>query len=708
MTQRSFRIFWLSAAILACLLPLLRSDPATSSTAKKDGTPENPAAATKAPALPAPSKVHPKFSRDPYLQLATPTSIRILWRTREVLNPVVKWGSDRQSLTHSVTEEKGIAVRRTAIEGESTEGTKPLHSAPPKTTQYEATLTQLTADTKYFYAIYDGEVRLTPDDGTFYFRTLPDPGQPREAWMWVAGDGGTGGRTQAAVHQAMINYSGSKGINLDLFLHVGDMAYTSGLDSEFQGRFFQMYASTLRNTVCWPAMGNHEGKTSKGLDGVGPYYDGYMTPTTGESGGLASGREAYYSFDFGRIHFIVLDSCDESITKRLKLTKLGDSMMEWLKADLEKAKADWLIAYWHHPPYTKGSHDSDSQKDFESIVMRETFMPILESAGVDLVLTGHSHIYERSMLMDGAYVTPTTAKNVIINDGDGDPGGDGAYHKSAGLNPHEGTVNIVTGNAGTSLKRLGTMPVMKKIILEHGSVLINVKDDVLHAMMLNKEGVVRDNFQIIKRGKVPVLAKIALPKPAPQMETIKSVKADGAPGEDSAPQIAARKLPKSFSDLIPKNVEWRYFLGEPPKDWTSATFDDSSWPRGKAGFGYGDGDDATKLDMANKYSRVFIRREFVLTGKEDLTKLGLGVAYDDGFIAYINGEEVARSANLSGDGPAAEVKRPHEANGAYEYFPLEDLKDVVKSGRNILCILGLNDEISSTDFSLIPTLIVEH
>ena len=100
-------------------------------------------------------------------------------------------------------------------------------------------------------------------------------------------------------------------------------------------------------------------------------------------------------------------------------------MAQWLKADLEKTKAEWLIAYFHHPPYTKGSHDSD--KEEQLIEMREHIMPILESGGVDIVFTGHSHIYERSMLIDGAYATPTVSEGVILDDGDGNPNGDGPY-----------------------------------------------------------------------------------------------------------------------------------------------------------------------------------------------------------------------------------------------------------------------------------------
>src|SRR4030095_10302026 len=95
----------------------------------------------------------------------------------------------------------------------------------------------------------------------------------------------------------------------------------------------------------------------------------------------------------------------------------------WLKVDLEQARTgrtDWIVAFFHHPPYTKGTHDSD--REMQLIEMRTHIMPILDSGGVDLVLTAHSHIYERSMLVDSAYATPTVAAGVIPNDGEGDAG----------------------------------------------------------------------------------------------------------------------------------------------------------------------------------------------------------------------------------------------------------------------------------------------
>ena len=357
-----------------------------------------------------------EVSRAPYLQLATQDSIHIVWRTDGPIYPVVRWGATPDALCHQLMGEEIL----TRTPGErNADNPQPLHSAPEGTRQFEAVLSGLDPDTLYFYAIFDSTRPLTEseDAATYFFRTLPVPGQPHPLRFWVVGDSGTGGEPPAKVHRAMRRFTAREMRPLDLYIHVGDMAYNDGKDAEFSKNFFAMYERTLRNTVVWPAMGNHEGHTSNGKTGVGPYYDGYVCPTKGEAGGVPSGKEAYYAFDYGRVHFIVLDSFHHD-------RKPDGAMARWLEADLEKTTdADWIVAYWHHPPYSLGSHDSNKEK--ELVEMREHLMPILESGGVDVVFTGHSHIYERSMLMDGAYATPTVANNVILDDGDGDPNGDG-------------------------------------------------------------------------------------------------------------------------------------------------------------------------------------------------------------------------------------------------------------------------------------------
>lgn len=81
-------------------------------------------------------------------------------------------------------------------------------------------------------------------------------------------------------------------------------------------------------------------------------------------------------------------------------------MYQWLLNDLQLNKAKWIIAIRHHPPYSKGTHNSDVE--IEMVDMRNNIVPLLERFGVDLVLTGHSHTYERSYFIHGHYGVEST------------------------------------------------------------------------------------------------------------------------------------------------------------------------------------------------------------------------------------------------------------------------------------------------------------
>jgi acid phosphatase type 7 len=131
--------------------------------------------------------------------------------------------------------------------------------------------------------------------------TAPAPGTAKPTRVWVLGDPGTGSSAQTAVRDAYYNFTGSR--YTDLWLMLGDNAYSSGTDSEFQSKLFNVYAAMLRKSVLFPTRGNHESASSGGNV---VYYNVFTMPRAGESGGVASGSEAYYSFDYGNIHFICL------------------------------------------------------------------------------------------------------------------------------------------------------------------------------------------------------------------------------------------------------------------------------------------------------------------------------------------------------------------------------------------------------------------
>ena len=173
--------------------------------------------------------------------------------------------------------------------------------------------------------------------------------------------------------------------------------------------------------------------------------------------------------------------------------------MTWLESDLAATTQEWIIAFWHHPPYSKGSHDSDWED--ELIEMRTNALPILEEYGVDLVLSGHSHSYERSFLLDSHYGTSNTLISSMIKDnGSGRPEDTGAYSKpTSGIAPHEGAVYAVAGSS--SIVQLdGTFdhPAMFISLTLHGSMILDVNGSQLDAKFLRKNGVVADSFTIVK------------------------------------------------------------------------------------------------------------------------------------------------------------------------------------------------------------------
>lgn len=670
------------------------------------------AAATLAMAssLTAADTAKPAFLRAPYLQFSTTNSIYVVWRTQTPIQPVVKFGRSPGRLNNELAyvsdrTTTGIVVR--ARLGEKNDSVperfkkfrteenlklRKLHSAPMGTFQYEARLQGLTPATKYYYAVFDGDKRLTPEDESYSFVTPPVIGTRGPVRFWALGDGGTGRQEQMDVYRAMVDYTRNTKQPLDFWLHVGDMAYGTGKDMEFQSRFFESYEGALRSSVCWPSMGNHEGMTSKGTTGVGPYYDAYVVPRYAEVGGLASGTEAYYSFNWANIHFICLNSHDMD-------RKPGGPMAKWLKADLEKAKADWIVAFWHHPPYTKGSHDADKEKDLQE--MRQHIMPICEAGGVDLVLAGHSHIYERSMLIDGSYgSTNQAADGFVLDDGDGDPSGDGAYRKSAGIHPHQGTVAIVTGNAGAAISRKGTVPLMKRTMTEFGSVIVDVNGDTLTGRMINRSGHVRDLFSMVKRGKVEPV-RIALPwKPDDYQRPTNTVKETG--------DKVMGAVPIDYKLLIPKYAEWQYLAGEDPQGtaWTHKDFDASKWKRGNAGFGFGDTSHRTTVARErNQPSSIYLRREFTIEQVDRITEMGLLVDYRDGFIVYLNGREAGRVNIGRSSGRNVQQLKARESTGL-TYLPLKGIDRSLKEGVNVIAIEAhaLTD---SMDMLIDPHLVLE-
>ena len=280
--------------------------------------------------------------RGPYLQMGDSDSILIRWRTEQPSTSAVRYGLSLAALDASIT-------------------------ATDVVTDHIMALTGLEPATTYFYSVGTITETLAGPDTEQFFITSPPVGERVPARVWVLGDSGYPPIAQRT-RDAYYAYTGDRHTNLWLML--GDNAYLWGTDAEYQEDVFDVFGSMLEKSVLWPTLGNHDTNGVDVATQTGPYFDIFSLPQNGEVGGVPSGTEAYYSFDYANIHFISLDS-EKSIWWPLG----PQPMIDWLVSDLAATDQDWIIAFWHSPPYSKGRHDSDEPGSAETR-MRERFLLI--------------------------------------------------------------------------------------------------------------------------------------------------------------------------------------------------------------------------------------------------------------------------------------------------------------------------------------------
>ena len=402
--------------------------------------------------------------RGPYLQLSTENSVYIRWRTDSVWDTKVNYGSSPDNLPAIVYNDS--AVKEHIIQ-----------------------LTGLLNNTKYYYSIGSGTTPLQGDSSN-YFWTHPPVGSTSPVRIWAIGDAGTNLPEQNRVRDAYYNYTGDTYTNVWLML--GDNAYPYGEDSDYQVNVFNNhYESMLKKTTAWTTAGNHEMYSSDAFAQTGPYFEIFTLPKNGEAGGISSLTEAYYSFNYANIHF----ACLESTTDSFRAAE--SNMLNWLKSDLAANTQHWTIVYFHHPPYSKGSHDSDT--DMKLIEMRQNIVPVLESYGVDLVLTGHDHTYTRSHLIKGHFgLENTYDTTMLVNTGSEILSG--KYFKSPPS--YLGTVYVVCGVSGDAHHRTSPLwphnAMHYSTNIQHGSMVIDVVNDTLNGKFLNDSNIISDQFTIVK------------------------------------------------------------------------------------------------------------------------------------------------------------------------------------------------------------------
>ena len=388
-------------------------------------------------------------NRGPYLQSPSPSSIVVKWRTSKAVPSQIRYGT-------------------VSGKWEQLVGTK------AESSNHEVLLDDLEPNTRYYYKASG------LDEKEFYFRTAPIEGEDRPVRVWVLGDSGSGDERAQKVRDAF--YQFNEGPDADLILLLGDAAYDIGSDADYQEAFFEMYPDTLATTPVFATLGNHDLKTDLGA----PYFDIFSLPADGKSGGVASGTEYYYSFNYANIHFVSLDT---EVSDR---SPAGE-MYRWLVADLKANKQDWTVVFFHRPLYSKGRHDSD-RKGSVMAELRDQYTPIFETYGVDLILSGHNHSYERSYPLTGHRGKSDTFLEVMKTDsGDGRIDGDGEYRKTGAE-----VIYIVAGSAGKAHRYPLNHPANHVSMVELGSMVLDFTGNELNATFVSPNPEAVDYFTVVK------------------------------------------------------------------------------------------------------------------------------------------------------------------------------------------------------------------
>jgi hypothetical protein len=177
----------------------------------------------------------------------------------------------------------------------------------------------------------------------------------------VIGDSGTGTRAQSEVARLLTEWRAD--FPFELVLMVGDNIYGRDDPRDYRLKFEEPYRALLDAGVkFYASLGNHDDPKQR-------FYEKFNM-----------GGERYYSFKApqGKVRFFALDS-----------NYLDKPQLEWLEKQLDAAGDDWKICFFHHPLYSSGRKHGPAEE------LREVLEPVLLKHGVDVVMQGHEHFYER-------------------------------------------------------------------------------------------------------------------------------------------------------------------------------------------------------------------------------------------------------------------------------------------------------------------------
>jgi len=335
----------------------------------------------------------------PMIQMVTPTGFTVVWNRN---GPPVK-----------------CAVTAVSDAGESH---RPKSFTQSDDGRCVAVFDGLAPNTAYEYHIC-----ADPNNKAFATRTSPMPKArsaatsrpahgddvaPAVVRILAFGDSGQGDANQYQLAAQMAK------VKPNLIIHTGDLIYPDGERSDYREKFYRPYASLIAAAPFYPCPGNHDVRT----DRAAPLFEQFVLP---ENGPAEETPERNYWFDYGDIRFVSIDS-------NVYLESLEKVIVPWLDRALSASDARWKVCFLHHPVYSNAKYGPTKK-------LWNTIVPVMEKRGVQLVLNGHDHLYERTH--------PILRKEIVA--------------------PGQGIVYVTTGAGGAELYAPRDTPIPEIAVTYH-------------------------------------------------------------------------------------------------------------------------------------------------------------------------------------------------------------------------------------------------
>jgi hypothetical protein len=420
-----------------------------------------------------------KLTRGPYLQNVSTAGVTICWH------------AEPDAPAKIAVRGEGIWLEREVAPADS----------PAITREYR--IDGLQPGTRYEYTFslgWGNKVRGA-------FQTAPPGDQPARFVIW--GDS----RSNPDVCRQIAEQILKTGVGMTI--HSGDFARTGRDARKWNREFFEPCGDLMRHVVLFAAIGNHELTGSEDLpDGYQVYRDLLSLP----------GNELYYSFNYGMVHFVVLDSNGKHST--------ADAQYAWTRQDLTGSDARWKVVVFHHPIYSSGAHASN-------ITMRTTYAPLFAQTNVDLIVVGHDHNYQLSRPI---------------------------RHLSEPAQQHP-YVQVVSGGGGAPLYAVNNdQPWSLRGAGIYNWMLVDANAERMQCTVYRPDGSEYDRFEI--RKDQPLAEPVAY-EWIQQLESLAMAQAVNANGQPLRTYFDALDTPLTvfvrLANMLPESIRVRLALHDAPK-----------------------------------------------------------------------------------------------------------------------------------------------